>query len=166
MTEKEEAKFPCLQIYIKNTATPISIAEIGRSEWSLEMHVYDWHVCIFTSKIKVRRLFSVATHGPPWTSNVPHTEDFCKVLMSDVLQRWMALSLGKLHPLFLSASKNYRSLRTYLEQVFYLWTQLFSFGTLRSSLNLHLGLCISLLSTDGFNSLSLPLCRWCQMLPL
>jgi len=25
---------------------------------------------------------------------------------------------------------------------------------------------VSLLFTDGFNSLSSPLCRWCQMLPL
>lgn len=119
------------------------------------MDVDDWHACIFTSKINVRRLFPVATHGPLWTSNVPHTEDLCKVLISDVLQRWMALSLGKLHPLFLSVSRNYLSLRTYLEQVFYLRRQLFSFGTLCSSLNLA--------------SLSVhlsPLHRWFQQLEL
>lgn len=124
-------------------------------EWDLEMDVDDWHFCIFTSKIKVRRLFPVAQHGPLWTSDVPHTEHLCRVLVSDVLQKWMTLSLRKLHPLFLSASKNYLQLRIYLEQVFYLRAQPFSFGTLCPSLKLA--------------SLSVhpsPLCRWFQQLEL
>lgn len=76
-------------------------------KWALEVDVDDWHFCIFTSKIKVRKLFPVAKHGPLWISNLFHTEHFCRVLISDVVQKWMALSLRKLHLFFLSAFKNY-----------------------------------------------------------